>query len=48
MPERVNINTGEKGTDLVQIHSGAYVGRGIVACYCPFCGESLNTWSKEQ
>lgn len=46
MPERVNINTGEKGTDLVQIHSGAYVGRGIVACYCPFCGESLNTWSK--
>lgn len=44
LPERMNIRTGERGTDIVQLHSGNYVGRGIAMCYCPFCGESLKTW----
>lgn len=45
IPERVNINTGAPGTDIAQIHSGQYVGRGVAIAFCPFCGESLNTWS---
>ncbi|SLM07587.1 hypothetical protein BQ9544_2643 [Escherichia coli O127:H6] len=47
IPERVNINTGEPGLDIAQIHSGQYVGRGVAMCFCPFCGESLKTWKKE-
>lgn len=46
IPERVNINTGESGTDIGQIHSGQYVGRGVAMNYCPFCGESLKTWEE--
>jgi hypothetical protein len=44
IPERVNIKTGAPGTDIAQLHSGAYVGRGAAMKFCPFCGESLNTW----
>ncbi|TNL09064.1 hypothetical protein CYD30_14735 [Kosakonia cowanii] len=44
IPERVNINTGEPGTDIAQLHSGQYVGRGVAIVFCPFCGESLKTW----
>lgn len=44
LPERVNVKTGEPGTDIAQLHSGQFVGRGIAMNYCPFCGESLKTW----
>lgn len=44
IPERVNINTGEPGTDIAQLHSGGYVGRGVALNYCPFCGEKISTW----
>ncbi|NTZ48373.1 hypothetical protein FCM30_21790 [Lelliottia aquatilis] len=44
LPYRVNAATGEKGHDLIQLHSGGYVGRGIVLNFCPFCGEGLKTW----
>lgn len=47
IPERVNINTGEPGLDIAQIHSGRYVGRGVAMYFCPFCGESLKTWEVE-
>lgn len=47
IPERVNINTGERGTDIAQIHSGQYVGRGAAMFFCPFCGESLKTWESQ-
>lgn len=46
--ERVNINTGESGIDIAQIHSGKYIGRGVAMCFCPFCGESLKTWEAEE
>ncbi|MBX9476796.1 hypothetical protein [Yersinia enterocolitica] len=45
MPYRVNIQTRERGTDIVQLHSGEYVGRGVALNFCPFCGESLKTWA---
>ncbi|WP_370557337.1 hypothetical protein NMD88_03755 [Edwardsiella tarda] len=44
IPERVNFSTGESGTDILQIHSGDFVGNGIAANFCPFCGSSLVTW----
>lgn len=44
LPYRINTKTGEKGADIVQLHSGEYVGRGIAMYFCPFCGESLKTW----
>ncbi|ECS0213258.1 TPA: hypothetical protein ACJK1Q_004459 [Salmonella enterica subsp. enterica serovar Typhimurium] len=47
LPERVNINTGEKGISIVQVHSGAYVGRGAAVLFCPFCGTNLETWSNK-
>lgn len=47
IPERVNINTGEPGTDIAQIHSGQYVGPGVVMLFCPFCGEGLKTWRSQ-
>ncbi|MFL9146590.1 hypothetical protein AB9F00_22330 [Escherichia coli] len=46
IPERVNINTGESGLDIAQIHSGQYIGCGVAMCFCPFCGESLKTWKE--
>ncbi|MGK4889032.1 hypothetical protein ACSMCY_04760 [Salmonella enterica] len=47
LPYRVNIKTGEKGTDIVQLHSGKFVGSGVALNFCPFCGESLKTWEGE-
>lgn len=44
IPERVNARTGEPGTDIAQMHSGAFVGRGVALNFCPFCGISLKTW----
>ncbi|EDC8050921.1 hypothetical protein BKC75_12740 [Salmonella enterica subsp. enterica serovar Muenchen] len=44
IPERVNMKTGEPGTDIAQIHSGEFVGRGVAMAFCPFCGVSLKTW----
>lgn len=46
IPERVNINTGEAGTDIAQLHSGVFVGRGAALNFCPFCGVSLKTWGE--
>ncbi|KAF1368757.1 hypothetical protein [Yokenella regensburgei] len=46
VPERVNIKTGEPGTDIAQLHSGAFVGAGAALNFCPFCGESLKAWEK--
>lgn len=48
LPYRVNIKTGEKGTDIVQLHSGKFVGSGVALNFCPFCGESLKTWEGRQ
>lgn len=45
LPERVNINTGERGISIVQLHSGDYVGRGVALHFCPFCGTNIETWS---
>lgn len=44
LPERVSMETGLRGMDIAQLHSGQYVGRGIAMNFCPFCGESLKTW----
>lgn len=44
IPERFNFNTGKPGTDIAQLHSGSFVGRGIALNFCPFCGVSLKTW----
>lgn len=46
LPERVNVNSGEKGHDIVQLHSGLYIGRGIALNFCPFCGENIQTWKE--
>lgn len=46
LPERVNVKTGQRGTDIVQIHSGSFVGRGIAAEFCPFCGARIAFWEK--
>ncbi|MXF06717.1 hypothetical protein [Escherichia coli] len=48
LPYRVNMRTGEQGTDIVQLHSGKFVGRGIALYFCPFCGESIKTWGGNQ
>lgn len=48
IPERINTKTGASGTDIAQLHSGQYVGRGVAMHYCPFCGESLKTWSAQE
>lgn len=47
IPERVNITTGKPGTDIAQLHSGEFVGRGIAMNFCPFCGENLVTWEEK-
>lgn len=44
LPERVNIKTGERGTDIVQIHSGNFIPKGIAVEYCPFCGTRIACW----
>lgn len=44
MPQRVILATGQPGTDIVQLHSGGYVGRGVALNFCPFCGTSIKTW----
>lgn len=48
VPERANINTGEPGTDIVQLHSGDYVGRGVAMNFCPFCGENIKSWESKE
>lgn len=48
VPERVNTKTGEPGTDIAQMHSGAFVGAGAALYFCPFCGESLKTWEPNE
>jgi hypothetical protein len=48
VPERANINTGEPGIDIVQLHSGDYVGRGIAMNFCPFCGENIKSWESKE
>ena len=48
VPERVNINTGEAGIDIVQLHSGDYVGRGVAMNFCPFCGENIKSWESKE
>ena len=47
LPYRVNVRTGEKGTDVVQLHSGEYVGRGVALNFCPFCGVGIKTWEQK-
>lgn len=43
-PDRVILSTREKGTDIVQLHSGTFIGRGVALNYCPFCGADIRTW----
>lgn len=43
-PERVNLQTHERGTDIIQLHSGSHVGRGVALNFCPFCGKDICTW----
>lgn len=47
LPARVDIKTGERGVDIVQIHSGDFVYSGAAAYYCPFCGTRIATWENE-
>ena len=47
IPFRVNFGTGEPVLPVAQIHSGSFVGGGAAMYFCPFCGESLKTWSDE-
>ncbi|WP_241610250.1 hypothetical protein [Rosenbergiella epipactidis] len=46
MPYRINIETGEEGHVIVQLHSGGYIGRGVALNFCPFCGEKIVTWGE--
>ncbi|MCG3462827.1 hypothetical protein ACR71G_20200 [Xenorhabdus bovienii] len=43
LPMRINMKTGEPGTDIVQLHSGEFVGAGVMLNYCPFCGQDIDT-----
>ena len=43
MPSRGQVATGERGTDIVQIHSGRFP-RGVAMNFCPFCAENIQTW----
>ncbi|ERT12714.1 hypothetical protein [Photorhabdus temperata] len=43
LPMRAIMKTGEPGTDIVQLHSGEFVGPGVVVNYCPFCGKDIVT-----
>lgn len=43
-PERVILATGEPGTEIIQLHSGEFVGKGVALNFCPFCGEEIKTW----
>lgn len=47
LPMRINVKTGQQGHDILQIHSGKYVGNGVAANFCPFCGESIVTWGEK-
>lgn len=38
------ITTGNAGNDILHISSEDYIGSGIIANFCPFCGSSLVTW----
>ncbi|PQQ32801.1 hypothetical protein C6H64_01475 [Photorhabdus luminescens] len=44
-PQVVN---GEPGTDIVQLHSGEFVGTGVMVNYCPFCGQDIDTVSHQR
>ncbi|MDE9485753.1 hypothetical protein [Xenorhabdus bovienii] len=39
--------TGKPGTDIVQLHSGGFVGAGVMLNYCPFCGQDIDTVSNQ-
>lgn len=44
MPARVDLTTGQRGTDIVQLHSGEFIGRGVAMNFCPICGVEIKTW----
>ncbi|NHB93763.1 hypothetical protein [Photorhabdus cinerea] len=48
LPMRFNIKTGEPGTDIVQLHSGEFIGSGVMVDYCPFCGQDIDTVSHQK
>ncbi|WP_274713300.1 hypothetical protein [Xenorhabdus bovienii] len=41
------MKTREPGTDIVQLHSGEFVGSGVMLNYCPFCGQDIDTVSDQ-
>ncbi|WP_340608298.1 hypothetical protein [Xenorhabdus bharatensis] len=47
LPMRINVLTGKPGTDIVQLHSGEFVGSGVMLNFCPFCGEDIDTVSHQ-
>ncbi|CDL86383.1 hypothetical protein [Xenorhabdus cabanillasii] len=42
LPMRINVLTGKPGTDIVQLHSGEFVGTGVMLNFCPFCGQDID------
>lgn len=38
----INIKTHQTVGTMVTLHSGDYVGSGVLMNYCPFCGERLH------
>ncbi|MDE9455406.1 hypothetical protein [Xenorhabdus bovienii] len=47
LPMRINVLTGKPGTDIVQLHSGEFVGSGVMLNCCPFCGQDIDTVSDQ-
>ncbi|MCC8456201.1 hypothetical protein [Photorhabdus aegyptia] len=48
LPMRFIMKTGEPGTDIVQLHSGEFVGTGVMVNYCPFCRQDIDTVSHQR
>lgn len=42
-----NIETMESVGTRITVHSGDFIGNGIVANYCPFCGGALRDMSND-
>lgn len=38
----LNFVTGEKPGTMVTLHSGDFVGDGVLLNYCPFCGNKMH------
>lgn len=44
----VNIDTSESLGSQVSLHSGDFVGNGVVLNYCPFCGNPARDFTEKE